>query len=58
MTGLTITLRWSEGAGLETVRDVPLDPVNLAVDASGKLLVLSSLGAEAITPFPARNETM
>ena len=40
-------LRWSEGAGLETVRDVPLDPVNLAVDASGKLLVLSSLGAEA-----------
>ncbi len=39
--------RWTETAGLETVRDAALDPVNLAIDASGKLLVLSSLGAEA-----------
>jgi hypothetical protein len=36
--------RWSEGKGLEIVRDHPLDPVNLAIDASGYLLVLSSLG--------------
>jgi hypothetical protein len=36
--------RWSEAKGLEVVRDQPLDPVNLAVDASGHLLVLSSLG--------------
>jgi sugar lactone lactonase YvrE len=36
--------RWSEGKGLEVVRDQPLDPVNLAVDASGHLMVLSSLG--------------
>ncbi len=39
--------RWTEAKGLETVRDAALDPVNLAVEASGKLLVLSSLGAEA-----------
>ncbi|MGF7148608.1 sugar lactone lactonase YvrE [Sphingomonas zeicaulis] len=38
--------RWSESKGLETVRDHALDPVNLAVDASGHLLVLSSLGAK------------
>ena len=38
--------RWSAAKGLEIVRDAPLDPVNLAVDRSGKLLVLSSLGAE------------
>jgi sugar lactone lactonase YvrE len=36
--------RWSEARGLEVVRDQPLDAVNLAVDASGHLLVLSSLG--------------
>jgi hypothetical protein len=36
--------RWSEDKGLEIVRDQPLDPVNLAIDASGHLLVLSSLG--------------
>ena len=40
-------LRWTDRAGLEIVRDAPLDPVNLAVDASGKLLVLSSLGPDA-----------
>ncbi|MDV3455760.1 glycosyl hydrolase family 28-related protein [Sphingomonas sp. HF-S4] len=38
--------RWSEGKGLEVVRDHALDPVNLAIDASGDLLVLSSLGAK------------
>lgn len=36
--------RWSEAKGLEVVRDQPLDAVNLAVDKSGHLLVLSSLG--------------
>ena len=36
--------KWTEAHGLEIVRDLSLDPVNLAVDASGKLLVLSSLG--------------
>jgi sugar lactone lactonase YvrE len=39
--------RWSEAKGLETVRDQPLDPVNLAIDGSGHLLVLSSLGPKA-----------
>jgi sugar lactone lactonase YvrE len=36
--------RWSDAKGLEVVRDQPLDAVNLAIDASGHLLVLSSLG--------------
>ncbi|RSV39617.1 gluconolaconase [Sphingomonas sp. ABOLD] len=36
--------RWTEAKGLEIIRDHALDPVNLAVDASGHLLVLSSLG--------------
>jgi sugar lactone lactonase YvrE len=39
--------RWTEARGLEIVRDHSLDPVNLAVDKSGKLLVLSSLGAKS-----------
>ncbi|MFZ2996151.1 glycosyl hydrolase family 28-related protein [Sphingobium sp.] len=39
--------RWSEGKGLEIVRDQALDPVNLAIDGSGHLLVLSSLGPKA-----------
>jgi hypothetical protein len=38
--------RFTEGKGLEIVRDQSLDPVNLAVDGSGKLLVLSSYGPE------------
>lgn len=38
--------RWSEGRGLEIVRDNALDPVNLAIDASGHVLVQSSLGAK------------
>lgn len=38
--------RWTGDKGLEVVRDNALDPVNLAVDASGHLLVQSSLGAK------------
>ncbi|MES3020294.1 MAG: glycosyl hydrolase family 28-related protein [Pseudomonadota bacterium] len=37
---------WAKGRGLEVVRDAPLDPVNLAIDASGALLVQSSFGPE------------
>lgn len=37
---------WSAGRGLSVVRDSPLDPVNLAVAASGDIMVLSSDGAE------------
>jgi hypothetical protein len=37
--------RWTQARGLEVVRDNPLDPVNLAIDKAGHLLVLSSLGA-------------
>jgi hypothetical protein len=36
--------RWSRAAGLTVVHDAPLDPVNLAIDRSGHLLVLSSNG--------------
>lgn len=36
--------RWSDAGKLEIVRDAALDPVNLTVDASGNLLVLSSFG--------------
>ena len=39
--------RWSQSRDLEVVSDAPLDPVNLAVDASGHLMVLSSDGPEA-----------
>src|SRR5262249_20773416 len=35
---------WSKARGLEVVRRDPLDPVNLAVDRSGDLLVQSSDG--------------
>lgn len=38
---------WSDSAGLSIVADAPADPVNLAVDASGNLMVLSSDGPEA-----------
>ncbi|HYJ35388.1 MAG TPA: glycosyl hydrolase family 28-related protein [Rhizomicrobium sp.] len=37
---------WSQAEGLSIERDNPTDPVNLAFDKSGNLLVLSSLGAE------------
>ena len=39
-------LGWSQAEGLTVERDNPLDPVNLAFDKSGNLLVLSSAGAE------------
>jgi len=38
---------WSENEGLAIERDNPLDPVNLAFDRSGNLLVLSSAGPES-----------
>ncbi len=37
---------WSQANGLSVVRDAPLDPVNLAVDKSGNLMVVSSAGPE------------
>jgi hypothetical protein len=37
---------WADGEGLKTVSDAPIDPVNLAVERSGKLLVLSSSGKD------------
>jgi hypothetical protein len=40
-------LGWSETEGLSIVADAPLDPVSLAVDRSGHLMVLSSDGPEA-----------
>jgi hypothetical protein len=38
---------WSEKEGLSIVADAPLDPVNLAIDRSGRLMVLSSAGHDA-----------
>jgi hypothetical protein len=38
---------WSEKQGLSIERDAPLDPVNLAFDKSGNLMVLSSDGPES-----------
>ncbi|OJY71229.1 MAG: gluconolaconase [Sphingobium sp. 66-54] len=40
-------LSWSADEGLAVLRDQPIDPVNLAMDKAGNLMVLSSLGAEA-----------
>ncbi len=37
---------WSSAEGLTIVRDNPLDPVNLAFDKAGNLLVVSSAGPE------------
>jgi hypothetical protein len=37
---------YAQGEGLKTVSDFPLDPVNLAVDGSDNLMVLSSSGKE------------
>ena len=37
---------WTKDRGLVVVRDAPLDPVNLAIDNSGALMVLSSHGFE------------
>lgn len=65
--------RWSDQGRLEIVRDAALDPVNLTVDRSGNLLVLSSFGRDGtvyslkpgdpdaeltvIAPRPARPES-
>jgi len=38
---------WSREGGLTVERDAPLDPVNLAIDRSGNVMVLSSWGPEA-----------
>ena len=38
---------WSQAEGLSIVAEAPLDPVNLAIDRSGRLLVLSSAGHDA-----------
>lgn len=38
--------RWSRDAGLTILRDDMTDPVNLAIDDAGNLIVLSSLEAE------------
>ncbi len=38
---------WSEKEGLTVERDNPLDPVNLAVDKSGNLIVVSLAGPES-----------
>lgn len=38
---------WSKREGLTVERDNPLDPVNLAFDKSGHLMVLSSAGPES-----------
>jgi hypothetical protein len=38
---------WSDKEGLTVERDNPLDPVNLAVDKSGNLIVVSSAGPES-----------
>ncbi|MBV7537588.1 SMP-30/gluconolactonase/LRE family protein [Duganella sp. sic0402] len=37
---------WSKESGLAVVRDAPLDAVNLAIDNSGAIMVLSSFGPE------------
>ena len=37
---------WSKDEGLSVESDAPLDPVNLAIDKSGNLIVQSSFGAE------------
>jgi len=61
---------WSEAEGLSVLADAPLDPVSLAIDRSGRLMVLSSAGHDAsvysidpaapadvqvIAPMPARD---
>jgi len=38
---------YSKNDGLSVVRDAPLDPVNLAIDNSGNVVVLSSYGPQA-----------
>ena len=38
---------WSRDEGLSVVHDAPLDPVNLAIDDSGNVMVMSSYGPQA-----------
>lgn len=38
---------WSKDEGLMVAHDAPLDPVNLAIDNSGNVMVLSSFGPQA-----------
>jgi len=38
---------WSHDRGLEIVRDAPLDPINLAIDRSGNVMVVSHYGPSA-----------
>lgn len=47
---------WTRDEGLNVVRDFPLDPVNLAFDRSGELLVVSSAGPEG-SVYSFRPET-
>ena len=45
-------LRWSEADGrVSTVSDAPLEPVNLAFDKSGNLMVVSYAGAGTVYAF-------
>jgi hypothetical protein len=51
---------WTGEQGLNVVQDAPIDPVNVAVDKSGNLLVLSMLGAKAsvysVAPKPGEGQ--
>ncbi|HEY1125275.1 MAG TPA: glycosyl hydrolase family 28-related protein [Sphingobium sp.] len=51
---------WTGDKGLGIVQDAPLDPVNVAVDRSGNLLVLSKLGPKAsvysVSPKPGEGQ--
>lgn len=47
--------RWSDGVGLNIASDHTLDPVNLAVDNSGNVMVLSSAGADG-TVFSLKSD--
>ncbi len=51
---------WSEAEGLTIERDSPLDPVNLGIDETGNLIVVSSAGADgtvySFRPGSPKNE--
>lgn len=48
--------RWTPAKGLEIVRDNTLDPVNLAIDKSGNVMVMSPQGSE-ITVYTFKPDT-
>lgn len=48
--------RWTPAKGLEIVRDNTLDPVNLAIDKSGNVMVMSPQGSE-ITVYSFKPDT-